>query len=193
MYTIKSDINNTIIIKNSKFICCLYKVADIKKIEYYLKEIRNIYKDATHYCYAYIIDNYKKFSDDNEPGGTAGSPIMQVLEKNNLNYVLCIVIRYFGGIKLGAGGLVRAYSKSVVECLNNCSIIKLVKGKNILLKFNYEKINTIDNILKDSLIINKSFNEDIVYEVNVEENIISKLESICDVIVNSDVYIEKSR
>ena len=191
MYTIKCDIDNTIIIKNSKFICCLYKVADIKKIEYYLKEIRNIYKDATHYCYAYIIDNYKKFSDDNEPGGTAGSPIMQVLEKNNLNYVLCIVIRYFGGIKLGAGGLVRAYSKSVVECLNNSDIIKLVKGKNITIKFNYDKINTIDNILKDSLILNKSFNEEIVYEVNVEENIISKLESICDIIINKDVYIEK--
>ena len=191
MYTIKSDINNTIIIKNSKFICCLYKVADIKKIEYYLKEIRNIYKDATHYCYAYIIDNYKKFSDDNEPGGTAGSPIMQVLEKNNLNYVLCIVIRYFGGIKLGAGGLVRAYSKSVVECLNNSDIIKLVKGKNITIKFNYDKINTIDNILKDSLILNKSFDEVITYEVNVEEDIISKLEGIVEVIINADVYIEK--
>jgi len=193
MNVIENNIMNVYEIKKSKFITYIYKITKLEEVNSILDELRNKYKDATHICYGYKLENIIRFSDDNEPGGTAGSPIMQVLEKNNLNYVLCIVIRYFGGIKLGAGGLVRAYSKSVVECLNNCSIIKLVKGKNILLKFNYEKINTIDNILKDSLIINKSFNEDIVYEVNVEENIISKLESICDVIVNSDVYIEKSR
>ena len=190
---IENNVTNILEIKKSKFITLLIKIDDINNVDKYLNDIKKEYKDATHYCYAYIIDNYKKFSDDNEPGGTAGSPIMQVLEKNNLNYVLCIVIRYFGGIKLGAGGLVRAYSKSVVECLNNSEIIKLVKGKNIIIKFNYDKINTIDNILKDSLIINKCFDEVITYEVNIEEDTISKLEGVCDVIVNSDVYIEKSR
>lgn len=191
MYTIKDNLENTIVIKNSKFICCLYKVYDIEKVNYYLKEIRNIYKDATHYCYAYIIDNYKKFSDDNEPSGTAGSPIIQVLEKNNLNYILCIVIRYFGGIKLGAGGLVRAYSKSVVECLNKSEKLNLIKGKNISIVFNYEDTKDIDNILKNSLIIDKVFSDKVLYKVNVEENIINKLENKCKIIINKDIYIEK--
>ena len=102
MFTIK-NIENTITINKSKFITNLISVNNIDEINYNLNIIKNKYKDATHNCYAYIINNNKRFSDDNEPSGTAGLPILDCLEKNNLNYVLCIVTRYFGGIKLGAG------------------------------------------------------------------------------------------
>ena len=96
-----------------------------------LVELKNKYKDATHICFSYIINNTKRFSDDNEPSGTAGIPILNVLENNNLNYVLCCVVRYFGGIKLGAGGLLRAYSNSAKECLNKAVLTNIVIGNNL--------------------------------------------------------------
>lgn len=191
MFTIKNELSNMIIIKNSKFITCIYKVYNVDEVNKYLNSVKSIYKDATHYCYAYIIDDNKKFSDDNEPGGTAGSPIMQVLTKNNLNYVLCVVIRYFGGIKLGAGGIVRAYSKSVSECLKDSILLTLTKGKNITISFDYDKIKRIDNILKDEVIINKCFSDNVIYELNTSDEILDKLRSEVKVIVNKDVYIEK--
>ena len=111
MFTIKENLENKIIINKSIFITKLIKIKNVNDFNEKMKEIKNEYKYATHYCYAYIIDNYKKESDDGEPKGTAGIPIIETLDKFKLNYVLCVVIRYFGGIKLGAGGLIRAYRK----------------------------------------------------------------------------------
>ena len=123
MQTIKDNTSNEIIIKNSRFICYLYKIKELDDVSKYLSDIKNICKDATHYCYAYILNDKSKSSDDGEPSGTAGFPILKVLENNDLNNILAIVVRYFGGIKLGAGGLVRAYSSAVSECLNNAEIV----------------------------------------------------------------------
>lgn len=167
MYSIKENTNNEIIIKNSKFICYLYKVKDINEIEYYLNNIKNIEKDATHYCYAYIINDLKKSSDDGEPSGTAGFPILKVLENNNLFNILAIVIRYFGGIKLGAGGLVRAYTKSVTNTLSKDNIINLTPGYNITIEFNYNQIKEIDYLLKDITINKKEFNNTIIYNIDI--------------------------
>ena len=112
---------NEIIIKNSRFICVFMKINSID-ISNILDKIKEEYPKATHYCYAYVYNDIQRFSDDGEPGGTAGMPILNVLENNNLNYVLCIVIRYFGGIKLGAGGLVRAYTKAVTNALDKTKL-----------------------------------------------------------------------
>ena len=149
MKTIKNDTTNTIIINKSKFICELIKVYNIDDIEKSLTNIKNKYKDATHYCYAYIIGNIKRFNDDGEPGGTAGMPILNVLENNDLNNILCVVIRYFGGIKLGAGGLVRAYSNSVTKALENIEIKELKEAYEISINFKYDNVKNIDYILKN--------------------------------------------
>ena len=193
MFTIDNDITNEIIIKNSKFICIIHKIYNINDIDLYLKKVKDLYKDATHYCYAYIINDNKKFSDDGEPSGTAGSPIMQVLEKNNLNYVICIVIRYFGGIKLGSGGLIRAYSKSVVECLKLSNIKELIKGYNVDIIFNYNYINTVNYLLKECNILNKEFNDNITYNLNIDSNLYNQLknDSNIKVIINKEIQIEK--
>ena len=167
MKSIKNDVNNTYIINKSKFICYLYKVDNLDEVNNYLEEIKNMYKDATHHCFAYIVDNIKRFSDDNEPGGTAGMPILNVLESNELNHILCIVVRYFGGIKLGAGGLVRAYTKSVTETLNNTEIKELIKGFKITIEFDYNDTKIIDNLLKECEIIDKSFDDKITYTFDV--------------------------
>lgn len=110
---------NTIIIKKSKFICILSNVSNIKEAEEILDQVKLEHKKATHFPYAYIIDNNIKKSDDKEPLNTAGLPILNVLQKKELNNILCIVVRYFGGIKLGHGGLIRAYYKAVSETLKN--------------------------------------------------------------------------
>ena len=193
MYTINNDISNEIIIKNSRFICVCYKIYSKEDILNYLDNIKNIYKDATHYCYAYICDDIKKSSDDGEPGGTAGIPILQVLEKNNLNYILCIVIRYFGGIKLGAGGLVRAYTKSVTECLKNTNLLLLELGYNIEIEFSYDRVKQIDYILRNENIINKSYDTNIKYQIYIHKNTLDNLKQISDININiiNSIYIEK--
>lgn len=164
MKSINKNVVNEIIINKSRFITKLIKINNEDEIKIKLDYIKKEYKDATHYCYAYIMGNTKRFNDDGEPGGTAGMPILNVLENNNLTNILCVVIRYFGGIKLGAGGLVRAYTKAVTEALNNAKIINLTDGFSINLEFDYNKIKIIDNILKDIKINYKEYDENIIYE-----------------------------
>lgn len=184
MITIKEDIEEVIIINKSKFIGILKYVDNIDDVNNYLLDIKKKYPGATHYCYSYIIDNVKRFNDDGEPGGTAGMPILNVIEQNNLNHVLLVVVRYFGGIKLGAGGLVRAYSKISVECIKNCSKALLVDAYVVDLMFNYDEIKFVDNIIKDIKVINKEFNESIVYRVIIPKDDYSILNSINNKIIN---------
>lgn len=108
-------ITNDFEVKKSKFITFLYNIDDENDVSNIIKSIKNNHKKARHVVYVYKIDNTAKINDDGEPKGTAGMPIFNVIEKNNLNNVLIVVVRYFGGIKLGASGLFRAYSKSASE------------------------------------------------------------------------------
>lgn len=168
MYTIANNYKYELIIKNSRFITLLYKVNNEDNINIILSNIKEEYPDANHYCYAYKINNKQKSSDDGEPSGTAGIPILKVIEANNLTNILVIVIRYFGGIKLGANGLIRAYSKGVANSLKEIELKKLVKGYNIDITFNYDKIKEIDYLLKDITINNKDFNDKITYNIDID-------------------------
>lgn len=178
MYTIKKNVTTEIIINKSRFIGILMPVDNIEDINNILNNIKCEYKDATHYCYAYIIDNTKRFNDDGEPGGTAGMPILNVIEQNNLNHVLIVVVRYFGGIKLGAGGLVRAYSKISSECIKQAKLAILEDGYLVSIKLNYNNIKDVDNLLKNEKIIDKSFMEDITYKVLITKNNIDLIKNL---------------
>lgn len=110
-------------IKKSKFIAYYYSVETKEEVGDILTILKKEHKKARHIPYAYKIDNLVKKSDDKEPSGTAGNPLYQLIEYNHLNHILIVVVRYFGGIKLGAGGLLRAYSTSaneVIKKTNNC-------------------------------------------------------------------------
>lgn len=110
----------TLIEKKSKFLGFVYFVTQKDQIDEILTSMKLEHKKATHFCYAYKISNGQdvvKFSDDGEPSGTAGRPILNVIEKKNLTNILVVVVRYFGGVKLGAGGLLRAYTKCTSELL----------------------------------------------------------------------------
>ena len=176
MKSIQKEITNEIIINKSKFITILTNINDIDKVKEKLENIKKTYKDATHYCFAYIINNHEKCSDNGEPSGTAGMPILNVLKQNNLTNILCVVIRYFGGIKLGAGGLIRAYSSSASEALNKANIVKLVKGYKIIIEFSYNNIKQIDYLLKN-IQIKKDYSNNITYTFNIKEEKLNKIEN----------------
>lgn len=179
MRSIAQSVTSTYEVQKSKFLCFLFPVTNMESVNNLLDDIRKRYPDATHHCYAYIIDNYKRCSDDGEPSGTAGMPILNVLEKQNLNFILCIIVRYFGGILLGAGGLVRAYTTTVTSCLNQVTYVDVVKGKEIILTFAYEHKKTIDMILKDATLIDATYQEWITYHIEIAntdwENISNQL------------------
>ena len=164
--TIRNQTEFEIVINKSRFIGLLIPISDVEEVPLYLEEARELYPNATHYCYAYIIDQYKKASDDGEPSKTAGMPMLNVLEKNELDHVLAIVIRYFGGIKLGAGGLVRAYSQSVVETLSHADIVTKVKAPYYAIFFDYHFSRQMDYFLKTQRIdvLIKDYQEQIRYE-----------------------------
>lgn len=190
MQTIKKNITNEIIINKSRFIAKLIKINNYDNIQAKIENLKKEYKDATHYCYAYVTDNIKRFNDDGEPSGTAGMPILNVLENNNLTNILCVVIRYFGGIKLGAGGLVRAYTKAVTEALKLTNIVNLKKGIIIKIEFTYDKIKTIDNILTNANLSYKEYDENVVYEFTITNE---KFEEIKNELENNtlSIYIKK--
>lgn len=193
MKRISNNIENTIIIKNSKFITNLFIIENIEEVNKYLNLIKDKYRDANHNCYAYIIDNIRKCSDDGEPSGTAGIPMMKVLEHKELNNVLVIVTRYFGGIKLGAGGLVRAYTNSVSKALDIVNIIDTVKGYNIDISFNFNDIKHIDYLLKDIKILNKEYKDIVKYNLNVSNNLLEILkQNNIKYNINKEIYIEKN-
>ena len=185
MKTIKENINNTLIINKSKFITYLYKVSTLKEIDSYLNNTRRDYKDASHICYAYSIKQYQKMSDDKEPIGCAGKPMMEVLIKKNLTNVLAVVVRYFGGIKLGSNGLIRAYRNSLTQCLLKGEIIDLTLKYHIIIQENYRKQKLIEQIIKNDIIIQKDFHEQIIYDVIVKKETLDNLSNISYKIIES--------
>ena len=133
--TILANSSSELDVKKSKFIANIIKIMDEQDAKEKLNQIRKKYSDARHNCYAYIVyDNetktkIEKSSDDREPSGTAGIPMLTLLQKNNLVNVLIVVTRYFGGILLGTGGLVRAYTDSSKQALEAAKIIELQYGE----------------------------------------------------------------
>lgn len=177
MKTIINEKNEIQIIKKSKFISYIKKVYNTSDANNYLEEIKNIHNDATHVCYAYIIDNQIKFNDDGEPNSTAGLPILEVLRKNDLNYVLAIVVRYFGGIKLGSNGLIRAYSNSTKSLIDdNMKDIEI--GYYIIIEEDYSKNDLINYLLKNSTIVKKDYSNKIYLEVIITKDVLEKLGNI---------------
>ena len=190
MKTLKSNSINEIIIKNSRFITLLYKLNDVNEVNSIVDEVKELYPKANHYCYAYITDNARRSSDDGEPGGTAGAPMLNVLDKEELINVLAITVRYFGGIKLGAGGLVRAYSKSVRDAVIASDLVDVVKGYRMNVIISYDMQKNLDYLLKNYAVVNKQFNDKVIYNILLPIDKLSILGGYEYEILNEE-YIEK--
>ena len=190
MNVIKDNSGYEEIVKKSKLISFLYFVKSILEVNNYLNELKAKYKDASHICYAYIVDNNVKYNDDKEPSKTAGFPILNVLKNNDLNYVLAVVVRYFGGIKLGSGNLLRTYLNVTNENLKKTGIKEYKLKKEYIIICNYDNVNYVNNVLKDEDIINKTFDNFITYEILIDnENIIK----IKDLLNNKNIEIKEKK
>lgn len=148
IFTIAKDAKNEIVIEKSRFICTLKKVRTEAEAQEFVKGVKKEYWDATHNCSAYLLnEQVQRSSDDGEPSGTAGIPMLEVLRKNNVQGVAAVVTRYFGGVKLGAGGLVRAYTNSVAEAVKKAGKAQRVELGVYVLAVSPNDAGKILNIL----------------------------------------------
>ena len=173
----KEETINTIVIEKSRFICYMKRIRSEDEYRQYVSEIRKKHHDATHVCSAMICHNIRRSSDDGEPSGTAGAPILNVLDKNGLDETCALVVRYFGGIKLGAGGLIRAYSSATSECLKIGKLAMDAVLNKYQLKLSYETANRIERYLREhSILIDTIYDTDVTYIFALEdESVIEKI------------------
>ncbi len=167
MKTINKTYTNELNIKKSEFICRLIPATNEKEAKEIINKISDNFKDATHNCSAYVVTDGEGYDDNGEPSGTAGKPMLNVLKKNEIQNIVAVVTRYFGGIKLGAGGLVRAYSKSVLNTLEIAEIINMEQYHIFQLKFTYNHIKDIDTEIRNQKIriIKKDYQTDVTYQI----------------------------
>ena len=172
--TIQEEEQTQIVEKKSKFIAEIHPVSNIQQVENKIKEIKKKYYDAKHHCIAYrIIDEgrvVERASDDGEPSGTAGAPMLNLLKGNNLCNVLVVVTRYFGGILLGTGGLVRAYSEATNLVIQKSKLVCKTEGYEITLKLEYNNLDTFTYYCKNNniKILNIEYAENISIKIEME-------------------------
>ena len=205
MRTIEERVEAEIIEKKSKFICEIYNVNSKDDVENIIDEVRQKYYDAKHHCFAYrVIEDGKvleRASDDGEPSGTAGGPMLNLLSKKNLVNVIIIVTRYFGGILLGTGGLIRAYTEASNEAMQKANIVEIIEGEKIKLPVSYQNLQFVQYYCKKNgiSIIDTKFDENpfIIMEIALDEKdkIIDEMQEksfdIEKIEVLEKVYIKK--
>ena len=191
MNTIKHDVSYSEIIKKSKFLTFLHPITSSEQAKLILDKYKKEHADATHVCYAYILDeNTYKYSDDGEPTNSAGIPIYQVLKNNKLIYTLCVVIRYYGGIKLGVGGLSHAYSSGAINAIKLSTIIEYKVTNEYIIETNYNVFDSLNHFLekKGIAILNKQFLDKIFISLYLDDE---SLESLKDSFPKINVTLVK--
>ncbi|KRN28468.1 hypothetical protein IV38_GL001469 [Lactobacillus selangorensis] len=151
--TIAHDGQNEQTIKKSRFICTMKRVATEKEAQAFIEQIRKAESKANHHCFAYQIGDHnqvQRASDDGEPSGTAGVPMLNVLKQMGLQNVVAVTTRYFGGIKLGSGGLIRAYSHSVSQAAETIGIVRGHLQKTLKIKIAYPQLGTLNHYFDES-------------------------------------------
>ncbi len=179
--TIKENVQAEIVEKKSKFIANLFYIENIEEAEKIIKETRKKYFDARHNCIAYrVIEDgqiIERFSDDGEPSGTAGAPMLNILQKNGYVNVLIVVTRYFGGILLGTGGLVRAYSDSLTLAIEKSIKIEKRLGNQLEVIVDYSELDNFKYYCRNNKIniIESTFEEKIICKIEMENDKKEKL------------------
>ena len=200
MKKIKDNNSSELIVKKSKFICDLVKIINEEDAKETIKSIKSKYHDARHNCYAYrVYDKEQKriiegFSDDGEPSGTAGKPMLELLRGEDLCNCLAVVTRYFGGILLGTGGLVKAYSDVTKETIKKTSLIESKLGLLYEIEVEYDNIDKIMFICEKEKIevINREYGVNIIFTLKSDEdkyNIILNQKILNNKIIEKDIFI----
>ena len=167
--------------KKSKFIAHIFNIESEQQAAAIIAEVKKKYWDARHNCYAYILGNkgeIQRFSDDGEPSGTAGKPILEVLSGNECSNCLCIVTRYFGGVLLGTGGLIRAYTSASKEALDDCLTGELVEGVHAYLDADYNYVGKIQHLCTqyDITVVNTEYSDNVIFELMMEKQVRQRFE-----------------
>lgn len=152
-YTVKMEGMDEITIQKSRFIGYIRRVESEEAAQEFIREIKKKHSDATHNCSAYIIgehDQIQKANDDGEPSGTAGVPMLEVLKKQNLKDTAVVVTRYFGGIKLGAGGLIRAYGNATSQAIKTTGVVRRQLMQGFSITIDYTLLGKLENLLRNS-------------------------------------------
>lgn len=185
MISIKYNVESEIVEKKSKFIANIYYVKSKEEAEKKIKEAKKKYFDARHNCSSYrVIEDgsiIEKASDDGEPSGTAGGPMLNILQKNDLCNVVVIVTRYFGGILLGTGGLVRAYSDVTLKAIEEAKKIEITLGKEFEVKVDYSNLENLKYYCrKNNINITKTeYFDEVVCNFEIKnEDVVKFLEDI---------------
>lgn len=191
--SIEKEAEAEIVEKKSRFISQIFAVNSKEEAEQVLANVKKKYYDAKHNCYAYIVDNIEKCSDDGEPSGTAGAPMLDLLKNNGLNNIIVVVTRYFGGTLLGTGGLVRAYTESAKKALENAKMIEKEYGIRYLLEISYGNIKEIQYICKqlEINIIDSEYGENVILTLESNEEKKKELENSGIEIKNKKVLNDK--
>lgn len=153
-YTVKENGFHEIIIQKSRFITYLSRATTEEQAQAFISELKKKHHDANHNCSAYVIgerNEIQKANDDGEPSGTAGVPMLEVLKKRDLRDTVVVVTRYFGGIKLGGGGLIRAYGSSVSEALNAVGVVERIEHTVVSVTVDYTWLGKLENELRASV------------------------------------------
>lgn len=191
--TILKNETAEIVEKKSKFIANLFHVESVEEAENRIKDIKKKYHDARHNCIAYrVAENgqiIEKSSDDGEPSGTAGGPMLNILQKNNLCNLVIVVTRYFGGILLGTGGLVRAYSEVTQQAIEKSTKVIKVIGREMIIELDYSNLEKFKYYCKNNNINIKKIDymDNIILKIEMEESVKKK---IIDDIKNKKLNIQ---
>lgn len=173
--------------KGSRFFSFAYRIDSELEVKNILEELRKKYHDARHHCYAYKLgpaDQKERVNDDGEPSGTAGRPILGQINSNQLNHILIVVVRYFGGTLLGSSGLSRAFRAAASNALENAKIIQVEITEDLLIHFKYPDLNQVLKFLKEEKLKPQEYSYEMNCEikvavpVNIYERITKKLGSI---------------
>lgn len=195
--TICGEFQNTTIIEKSRFICYIKGIDNEEQAKEFISGIKKLNSLANHNCYAYIADDkglVMKFSDDGEPQGTAGLPMLEVLKNKGLYKTVAVVTRYFGGIKLGTGGLTRAYGGAVSQCISLANILEMEKGVSLDIFCDYENYSSLQKLLftPEISLFNTYFSDKIKISIAVKQDYLKKLLlSLSDLFKGKAEYIER--
>lgn len=196
-YTIKHDGDYEIVIKKSSFICHLRRIESEDEAKEYIQQIKKEHWKANHNCVAYVLgDNQEiqRSSDDGEPSGTAGVPMLEVLKVKELRNVLAVVTRYFGGTKLGAGGLIRAYSSSVAEAIEHIGLVEGKLQQEMMITVDYSNHGKVEHFLTNHpeyTLTNTEFSDTVTLSIMVDEKDVPLFEEELTNLLNAQFKSQK--
>lgn len=196
--TVKNQHQTELLIKKSTFICSVARTESEEQATQFIAQVKASHAKATHNCFAYLLgmqNEIQRSSDNGEPSGTAGHPILEVLKKNNLRNVTAVVTRYFGGIKLGTGGLIRAYSQATSQALTAETIVICQPQQILELEIAYPQLGKLQHFLESEAIslINTEYLVSVTLTVAVPQENATQFEKKVIELLNNAVKIKKGQ